>query len=113
MASEVGHLDWGLEAEWSERAELWPKAAEAWRKAAAACDEPGRRAEYETNAARCEAEIALDEWLASIARDVLHVPTLEPRGLDRLDFHDIGVWQIRAALRAAYKEGQSAQPQPA
>ena len=31
--------------------------------------------------------------------------TLETRNSDRLDFREVAVWQIRAALRAAYEAG--------
>jgi hypothetical protein len=43
--------------------------------------------------------------LASIAREHLHIPTLESRRSDRLDFHDVAVWQIEAALKAAFDAG--------
>lgn len=43
--------------------------------------------------------------LADIAREQLFVPTLETRRSDRLDFHDLAVWQIEAALRAAFDAG--------
>lgn len=40
-----------------------------------------------------------------------HIPsieTLETRGSDALDFHDVAVWSIRAALEAAYAAGLAA-----
>src|SRR5690349_6848040 len=43
--------------------------------------------------------------LAGIARDLLLIPTLESRRSDRLDFHDVAVWQIEAALKAAFDAG--------
>lgn len=46
------------------------------------------------------------DTLDQIARDVLHVETLETRKSDRLDFHEVAVWQIRNALEAAYRAGQ-------
>lgn len=41
-----------------------------------------------------------------IARDVLGLETLETRKSDGLDFHDLAVWNIKAALEAAYKAGK-------
>ena len=43
--------------------------------------------------------------LASIAREHLQIPTLESRRSDHLDFHDVAVWQIEAALKAAFDAG--------
>lgn len=43
--------------------------------------------------------------IAEIARVYLHIGTLQVRKNDRLDFHDIPVWAIRAALEAAYLAG--------
>ena len=34
--------------------------------------------------------------------------TLETRNSDGLDFHDVAVWSIRAALEAAFAAGQAA-----
>ena len=36
------------------------------------------------------------------------VETLETRNSDRLDFHDVAVWAIRAALKEAYAAGLAA-----
>lgn len=46
--------------------------------------------------------------IESIARHALGIETLEPRGLDRLDFHDLSVASIRRALEAAYRAGLDA-----
>jgi hypothetical protein len=43
--------------------------------------------------------------LAQIAREHLGIGKLEERKLDRLDFYDLGVTSIAAALRAAYEAG--------
>ena len=43
-----------------------------------------------------------------IAREVLDLETLEPRGRDHLDFHVLGVWEIRRALMTAYEAGRAA-----
>ncbi len=43
--------------------------------------------------------------LLKIAGEKLRVPTLETRGSDRLDFHEVSVWSILEALEEAYKLG--------
>lgn len=48
--------------------------------------------------------------LAQIAREELGIETLEVRGRDRLDFHDVGVAGLRAALRRAYEMGLASRP---
>jgi hypothetical protein len=48
---------------------------------------------------------APNELLEAIAREHLHVETLETRHWDRLDFHEVAVWGIRSALQAAYEAG--------
>ena len=50
----------------------------------------------------------LDSLLTQIAVQHLHVETLETRNRDRLDFYDVPVWAMRAALEAAYEEGRKA-----
>ena len=47
-----------------------------------------------------------DQILAQIAKDELHLETLETRKSDSLDFHDCAIWFIKAALEAAYEAGQ-------
>lgn len=42
---------------------------------------------------------------AGIAKRRLHIETLEERGSDRLDFHDVGVVGLRKALADAYNLG--------
>jgi hypothetical protein len=49
----------------------------------------------------------LDATLEQIATRTLGIPTLETRRSDRLDFHDLAVWQIKDALRAAYDAGRA------
>lgn len=44
--------------------------------------------------------------LAGIAKTELRIPTLETRGSDGLDFHDVGVAGLRAALVRAYRLGR-------
>lgn len=45
------------------------------------------------------------EEIDRIAATSLGIETLETRRSDRLDFHDLAVWNIRAALEAAYLAG--------
>jgi len=42
------------------------------------------------------------------ARHFHTIETLETRNRDRLDFHDVAVWAIRAALEEAYAAGVAA-----
>jgi len=54
-----------------------------------------------------------DKTLAEIATQHLDLETLETRNSDSLDFHDMAVWSIRAALEATYEAGrQSRDPVP-
>ena len=46
-----------------------------------------------------------DALLARIAQTKLRIETLETRGSDRLDFHDVSVESLREALEAAYNAG--------
>lgn len=46
-----------------------------------------------------------DQKLADIAAKFLGLETLETRNSDRLDFSDQAVWQLKAALEAAYLTG--------
>jgi hypothetical protein len=52
-------------------------------------------------------EATIDARLEQIARTTLGVETLETRHSDGLDFHDLAVWTIKDALRAAYEAGQA------
>jgi hypothetical protein len=49
-----------------------------------------------------------DQLFADIACKYLGIPTLESRRADSLDFHDVAVWQIKAALTAAFEAGAKA-----
>ena len=49
---------------------------------------------------------ARDQQLQTIATDHLFIETLEMRNSDRLDFHDVSVWAVKAALQAAFEAGQ-------
>lgn len=46
-----------------------------------------------------------DRKLLAIARRVLAVKTLATRNSDALDFHDLSVWFIKAALEEAFAAG--------
>ena len=43
--------------------------------------------------------------VATIAREELGIRTLDLRGRDELDFHDLHVGRIERALTRAYREG--------
>ena len=47
-----------------------------------------------------------DKALAEIAANILDLETLEARNSDGLDFHELAVWRIKAALEAAFAAGQ-------
>ena len=51
---------------------------------------------------------ARDETLTEIATKILDLKTLDTRNSDRLDFHELSVWQIKKALEAAFTAGQEA-----
>ncbi len=46
--------------------------------------------------------------VAVIAERHLGIDTLETRNADSLDFHELGVASVKAALEAAYEAGRSA-----
>ena len=48
----------------------------------------------------------LEKLFDQIANDKLNIETLETRSTDSLDFHDVAVWAIRAALQEAYDAGR-------
>jgi hypothetical protein len=50
-------------------------------------------------------ETNMNAILEKIAQNILDLDTLETRRSDELDFHDLAVWQLKAALEAAYKAG--------
>jgi hypothetical protein len=41
-----------------------------------------------------------------LAKDLLDIETLDTRNSDSLDFHTVSVWQLKAALEAAYEAGR-------
>jgi hypothetical protein len=52
----------------------------------------------------------LNRILTDIAVSHLNIPTLRTRRSDRLDFHDVSVWAVRSALKAAYDAGSTNAP---
>ncbi len=48
---------------------------------------------------------ARNEALDNIAHQYLGLDTLETRRSDSRDFHDLAVWNVKAALEAAYAAG--------
>lgn len=46
--------------------------------------------------------------IASIAAEHLRIETLETRNSDSADFHEVAVWNVKAALEAAYQAGRAA-----
>jgi hypothetical protein len=105
MPQELTAADWMDEAESAERAEAWPQAVALWTRAASLCDGEHKQ-RCHAGITRCQHEVAVDAELASIARRVLDIPTLETRKSDALDFHEVSVWQLRAALRLAHRMGK-------
>ena len=51
-----------------------------------------------------------DAQLLEIAQRQFHLETLESGNWDRLNFHDVAVWAIRAALEEAFEAGRRAGP---
>ncbi len=50
-----------------------------------------------------------DELLAQTAKRYLGIETLKIQNSNSLDFHDVSVWNVKAALEAAWKAGKAAQ----
>ena len=48
---------------------------------------------------------ARNRMLEEIAHTQLGIRTLETRNADRLDFHEVAVWRLKAALAKAYDAG--------
>lgn len=53
----------------------------------------------------CDQALSTDAILADIAQQHFDIETLETRNSDRLDFHDVSVWSIKAALSESYERG--------
>jgi hypothetical protein len=52
-------------------------------------------------------DTAKTKAIERIAREHLRIQTLETQHSDRLDFYDLAVWSIKAALEAAYEAGRT------
>ena len=63
-----------------------------------------------TEATRTESA-APEALILDIATRHFFIETLETRNRDRLDFHDVAVWAIRAALEEAFEAGRRAATQ--
>lgn len=50
----------------------------------------------------------MDELLETIAGSCLNIETLDTRLSDRLDFHNVAVWEVKQALQLAYLAGKKA-----
>jgi hypothetical protein len=48
---------------------------------------------------------SIEQIFTLIAQKHLSIETLETRHADRLDFHDVAVWNLREALQAAFMAG--------
>ncbi len=48
-----------------------------------------------------------NDLFTKIAQQHLGIETLETRNRDGLDFHDVAVWGVKAALEAAFAAGQN------
>ncbi|MDR0905506.1 MAG: hypothetical protein LBN00_04945 [Oscillospiraceae bacterium] len=57
--------------------------------------------------ANTESENERENLFEEIAKKHCHIETLQQRYSDNLDFHDVSVWGLRAALEAAYNAGIS------
>jgi len=44
--------------------------------------------------------------LEEIANDCLGIETLRTQSNDSLDFHEVSIWSLKAALEAAYRLGR-------
>jgi hypothetical protein len=107
------HHDYADAAEAAQRGEAWAQAATLWRRAVETLP-PGRgrnatkqRDHYLDRARDCDQRTVVESRLEEIAKTILRIPTLAERRSDSLDFHELGVWQIKRALQAAYDAGRA------
>lgn len=54
---------------------------------------------------------SIEQILSTIAEEKLSIETLETRDSDELDFHEVSVWGIKAALNQAYEQGRASKKQ--
>jgi len=50
---------------------------------------------------------SIEQILSTIAEEKLSIETLETRDSDELDFYEVSVWGIKAALNQAYEQGRA------
>lgn len=65
-------------------------------------------ADHAVKAAKEARAAALDNVFETIARVHLGIATLQPAGHDSLDFHEVSVVSLRAALREVFEAGVKA-----
>ena len=89
--------------------ETMPNTAQDWGRTQAETDQrqAERDAEDRDLAMAAQAD-GIETAIRIIAQDKLGLETLETRNSDSLDFSDQAVWNLEAALRAAYRAGQLA-----
>lgn len=57
--------------------------------------------------ASAEKTLNNDEALQRIAQKFLAIETLDTQKSDELDFHDVSVWGLKAALEEAFQAGRN------
>jgi len=50
--------------------------------------------------------ISKEQIMKEIVENAMELPTIETRGSDELDFHDVAIWRIKEALHLAYEAGK-------
>jgi hypothetical protein len=69
---------------------------------------PAKQTNAPGAAAMDASRTAPDALILEIAQRRFFIETLETRNSDSLDFHDVAVWAIRAALEEAFEAGRRA-----
>lgn len=59
------------------------------------------------NVTQSREQVALRKEFEKIAQKHLFIDTLKTQHSDSLDFHDVSVWGVEAALKAAYELGRN------
>jgi hypothetical protein len=77
--------------------------------AAQTIDRWGSRFGFDVTIAKRELDSYLKhaQLYSEIAKMQLGISTLQSRGRDRYDFHEVSVWQLRAALEQAFHAGRA------
>jgi hypothetical protein len=87
---EMASRGLGANAEWIG----FPAAKALWQEATEAAAQPDAD------------EATIDAGMTVLAQVHLGIQTLQERNMDALDFHEVSVWQLKAALRAVYELGK-------